>query len=81
MASVPVRALNALCNETTRNIQAWLTELMVTSEPECIFILYAKSFLDITDQQHLSITSDHYEDQTERIHLGNIKYFILLFII
>ncbi|KAL3993994.1 hypothetical protein ACH3XW_19910 [Acanthocheilonema viteae] len=71
MASVPVRALNALCNETSRNIQEWLTELTISSEPECIFILYAKSFLDHTEQQHLSVISNHCEDQVERIHLGS----------
>uniref|UniRef100_A0A1I7V6Q7 Insc_C domain-containing protein n=1 Tax=Loa loa TaxID=7209 RepID=A0A1I7V6Q7_LOALO len=74
MASVPVRALNALCNETPRNIQEWLTELTITNEPECIFILYAKSFLDITEQQHhLSTTSNYSENQTERIHSDSIS--------
>ncbi|VDM19952.1 unnamed protein product [Wuchereria bancrofti] len=68
MTSVPVRALNALCSETSRNIQEWLTELTISSEPECNFILYAKSFLDVTKQQQLSVTSNNCKDQSERIH-------------
>ncbi|CAG9536508.1 unnamed protein product [Cercopithifilaria johnstoni] len=68
MTSVPIRALNALCSETSRNIQEWLAELTVANEPECIFILYAKSFLDHTEQQHLSMISNHCEEQIKQIH-------------
>nr|CDP91863.1 BMA-INSC-1, isoform b [Brugia malayi] len=70
MTSVPVRALNALCSERSRNIQEWLTELTISSEPECNFILYAKSFLDITEQQQLSVISNNCKDESERIHLS-----------
>ncbi|VDK83817.1 unnamed protein product [Litomosoides sigmodontis] len=72
MASVPLQALNSLCNNASRNIQEWLTELTVSSEPECIFILYAKSFLDLTEEQHLS--SNHCNDQFERIHFGDSRH-------
>lgn len=74
MASVPIRALNAFCNEKSRNIQEWLAELTVTTEPECVFILYAKSFLDLAEQQHLSMKSNQCDDQTERIHLGSARF-------
>uniref|UniRef100_A0A0R3RL05 Insc_C domain-containing protein n=1 Tax=Elaeophora elaphi TaxID=1147741 RepID=A0A0R3RL05_9BILA len=71
MTSVPIRALNALCSETSRNIQEWLTELTVTSEPECVFILYAKSFLNQSEQERLSMISNQCKDQAERIHLDS----------
>lgn len=77
MTSVPIQALNSLCNEAACNIREWLTELTVSTEPECIFILYAKSFLDLTEQQHLtsiSSPSNHCNNQIERIHLGNTRY-------
>lgn len=51
MASVPIRTLTELCNEATPDVQHWLTELMMTYEPECIYILHAKSFLNVADQQ------------------------------
>uniref|UniRef100_A0A8R1TK83 Protein inscuteable homologue C-terminal domain-containing protein n=1 Tax=Onchocerca volvulus TaxID=6282 RepID=A0A8R1TK83_ONCVO len=66
MATVPATVLNALYNETSRDIQEWLAELTMSTEPECIYVLYAKSFLDESEQQQHS--SDHCENQTEEIH-------------
>lgn len=72
MATVPATVLNALYNETSRDIQEWLAELTMSTEPECIYVLYAKSFLDESEQQQHS--SDHCENQTEEIHFDRTRY-------
>uniref|UniRef100_A0A915Q4S0 Protein inscuteable homologue C-terminal domain-containing protein n=1 Tax=Setaria digitata TaxID=48799 RepID=A0A915Q4S0_9BILA len=66
-----VRKLDALYTKASRNIQEWLTELTVTSEPECVFILYAKSFLNSTERQHLSMASNQVANETEQVLLDN----------
>ncbi|MCP9261447.1 hypothetical protein DINM_004812 [Dirofilaria immitis] len=71
MAKVPVKTVDALYNEGPRNIQEWFTELTTANELECVFILYAKSFLDATEQQHSLVASDHCQNHTKLIHLDH----------